>query len=673
MKKESERRSVHECGRLAAAFRAGFIARFLLFFGGLEDRLARSFFGKKLNKVFGGAAFREKISRPFKLTISREIENSAVFNAVNRLFAFLLCLPLRMYGAFLFVYAGGNAVIGTVKHYLESGEIFSLGAVIPFACCALLSFILLLSGKGKSLAGAVLDSRILSALLFDLLGLNNDFFENRRCVDGNYLIVLLLAVCASLPSIFISPYIVPVVLLWILFVRLSFCSPESALIFLILAFPVIPQTPMFACVLIVLISYTVKLLRSKRNFRAGFFGLIMLFFSILALFGTLMTAQKGEIGFGTYFSALACFFLSRMLLDRREWIRRASAAFALAAVLCAVWTVAQFGISFIPAKYKVILSSLTLYKTPFGMRSFESMGIVVSAGLPVLITRRKKEKKTTRKLLTVLGVILLIAAAVVSRSPAAWIALIAAPVLLFVRNRPASVIPLSILIAGGAVVYVFVIPTFITSYIDGFSTGLSVSLQSVLTSLRESAAHFFIGVGEGGVLSGGNIYTHILTANGAAGLLFLLFVVVGTFAYAYMAVHKNDMVSPQLRQLSFGFSAAAGALLTAGIFCDLWNDPKCMYVLFGLLGMIFACGRALLREWKAEREYSLQDIDFLVVTVAHRKTKRKKRREEPEKAEEKDDEKRSAADPDGADGEKAGEDAEKLPTEDAAGGEGAGK
>lgn len=599
----------------------GFLFRFLMFFGGLEDRFRDSAIVRKISSGLRRLEIPTKVIRPAASFVSREISQSALLGLINRFFDLLLRLPVRAYGAFLLAFTGGATVARSLHNYRSGEGLISVSSVIFFGIFAFLSLILLSVGRTKSMGRTLCEGRVTSYLLFDLLGLRKNAFENASVCDANYAAVLIAAVLLSIFSLWISPASIAFAALWVFYIRLAACSPESGLIATLFAYPLVSSDSVVLMIAFVGAGYIVKLLRGKRNFSASFFGFFILLFSILALFGVVMTPAGGEgVSFKVCFAVLAAFFLSFLLMDRRELIRRAASALSLSAVLSSLWTSLMFAASYLPEQYKSVVSAITLYKTPFGLTS-QGAGVLIGISSVILISRFLKAQSVSGRILMIAGAILLGAGAIVSRSPAAWFALIAALFFLLVFNKRSRIIPLTLTVAAFVLVYVF-LPTFITNYVRYFSVGFSSSVSGVFTQLGQSLSRAFVGAGEAGAAAEGNFYSHVLWANGAIGLLFLLTGVFGILSYAYYAVVKNALISRQMRSIIFGFSSAVCAFSVAGFFLDPYGDEKMLLVFFSLLGLIVACARVLLREGEQEMRRSELDVDFVFVPLSGRRRKK---------------------------------------------------
>ena len=618
-----------------------FIARFLLFIGGLEERMKNGLFSRGIRRTKDNPRKGRGILRRVKRTVASEIEQSLIFHSINLFFDLLLRLPMRAYGTLLFASSVGTAVVSALKNYIAGGDLFAYNSMFYYAAVAAASVFLIASSKTKSLGDAMLDSRIFSFLLFDLLGIRKRSFETKNTAEVNYPIILATALVFSLLTIVFEPLTLIFAILWVLFARLAFYSPESGFLTVLLFLPLLPDLEPLIMVVLVALSYFIKVFRSQRTFRVSFFGIFMLMYAFLLLFGTLMTrASGGGLGFALCFPAAAAFFLGHLLFDRREWVLRAASVVVFSAVLSGAWVALQFGAQKLieyKGTYGMMFPLITNYKWPAGMSGVESAGVYIAAAIALLTARYLKNKKIVFRIAAVLGGLILSAGAILSQRPAAWFALLAALVILLILNKNFAAIPSLLIIGAAVIVYVLILPKGITDYIssanpNGFSHGFSADFGIIGSQLGESAMRFFAGIGEAGVKYGENFYSHILTSQGAIGLIFFLFCVIGSFGYAYHTCVKNGNCSKHIKQVVFGAVSAACALLIAGVFMDLWADPKLPFLLFSILGLILAGGRVLLRESEQLTISSDLDRDYYFIPVVHEEKKEKPRKVKEKKA-----------------------------------------
>ena len=139
MKKQTVRPAEGLNARFERKMRNSFLARFLLFLGGLQDSLQKSAVGGFFRKLGKRLNVEGRFLRPFKYTFAREIEQSLIFNAIDRFFKLLLILPLRVYGTFALTFSVYNLGISLVKNYVDTGTPYSVSVLVSSAASILIS------------------------------------------------------------------------------------------------------------------------------------------------------------------------------------------------------------------------------------------------------------------------------------------------------------------------------------------------------------------------------------------------------------------------------------------------------------------------------------------------------------------------------------------------------
>lgn len=150
MKKQTVRPAEGLNARFERKMRNSFLARFLLFLGGLQDSLQKSAVGGFFRKLGKRLNVEGRFLRPFKYTFAREIEQSLIFNAIDRFFKLLLILPLRVYGTFALTFSVYNLGISLVKNYVDTGTPYSVSVLVSSAASILISGMLLFLGRERT-------------------------------------------------------------------------------------------------------------------------------------------------------------------------------------------------------------------------------------------------------------------------------------------------------------------------------------------------------------------------------------------------------------------------------------------------------------------------------------------------------------------------------------------
>ncbi|MBQ7847174.1 MAG: hypothetical protein IJ344_02715 [Clostridia bacterium] len=628
-------------GSIRKLFKNSPLIRLMLFLGALEERGKESFFLRTLKRFLGyidkKTAIKNKFIRPAGTAFSREMEQSVFLHLIDRLGQSMLYASVRAYGTFLLTFSVYSVALTCLQGYFSTGEWMNLQAFTAGGIALLLSLILLATPKELTLAKGILQSKILSFLLFDLLGLRKESFEKERTHTSGVFAAFLCGTVLSPFTLVFSIYQLVMAVFWALVIRLAYISPEASVLLTCLLFPFVSQKTMLAMLACSALFFIVKLLRSKRNLKAGFYTCCMLAAALLVFFGGVVNLEgTGFKEAAKLLNLMLAFFLSALLFYRTEWLWRVSSALAVGAIPTALWGIIVYVAGFIPQRYAQafpFISSLELT----GFSSFESFGVYLAAVTPLLIVRNFSEDGGSKRRVNVLpALLLLIGAVVISKSPCAWIILVLSLLLLAVLKRNSSIFPLFVCAGAGAAVYFFVLPQWIVSAVQSYSAGFSVSGTVLKDQFLQSAQRLFMGLGSESALQGENFYSHLLTEQGAVGLVILLFAIIGVLSYGMYASYKNSRLSPQTLQLTLGVSAGLVCLLSAGLLTDLFADEKLLFLLFLMMGTVLCCGKVLCDDSKDQLRLSDLDRDYLFVPVIRtekkKKSKKNKRQDSSDKS-----------------------------------------
>ena len=636
MKKQTVRPAEGLNARFERKMRNSFLARFLLFLGGLQDSLQKSAVGGFFRKLGKRLNVEGRFLRPFKYTFAREIEQSLIFNAIDRFFKLLLILPLRVYGTFALTFSVYNLGISLVKNYVDTGTPYSVSVLVSSAASILISGMLLFLGRERTLGRCAIESRLASFFLFDLLGVHRQPFEQEPYGKSGILAAFLAGTVFSLLTVFVPGRILLEIVLWAVFVYLAFSEPEAGFLSVLFFLPVLSSVRLKAMVFLVALSFFVKLLRGKRTMNMSFFGLVMAAFGVLAFLSSSTATEEQGTTFGMMFVLFLGFFAGALFFDKEEWFNRATAVLSFSAVLSALWCVFVYGAGFIPLKYELLQRFIPAMKWPAGFSGMEEAGVYLAVAVALLVVRYLSNRRMRNRFFSGWALLFLAAGALLSKYTSAWLALLVAVVMLFVLHKNINIFAGSVLSAALVVSYRLFLPKLLVETGWEFSLRTTVEGKTVASQFSESFSRLFIGAGEGAVLTEENFYSHLLTSFGLFGLLFFLFVLFGAIAYSFTACSKNVRINKEIRWLLCGCNAAVYALLTAGFFMDLFRYEKLIFLFFFLLGLIFGCGRMLKTDGEQQLHSSETDVDFYFVPVVQEPKRnrsrfgkgRKKRRKE---------------------------------------------
>ncbi len=307
--------------------------------------LVRSFIGRVMtgyrrldSKLMGGThhagRHRSAPASPARLRLVSTVERGWLLRGIRSLGGFLLDLPLVFYGLFGMIYGMLGLIIYMVAPYLSEQYIFERSEFLTSVLTVLLSIPFLTS---KSSLAVALGHSPLGRLLFvRFLGIPEDRFGGVECkfstAEGLTIMytTCFLGILAGISTLFIHPWVLPLVAAVLVFLGMVFSYPETGVVLftLLLPFVWLDQRCMMLVVGLILLtwcSYGTKLLLLHRSFRAGLLDRVVLAFMLL-IFVT------GFMGYGVTPESIwqsicltVCtsgYFLIVNLMNTRAYIRR---------------------------------------------------------------------------------------------------------------------------------------------------------------------------------------------------------------------------------------------------------------------------------------------------------------------------------------------------------------
>ena len=497
---KSEQAKSTESKRRGNWLKNSIFVRLMIFLGGLEDRVAHSFLISRLAKIRRAFIKRteidKKFERPFRLAFSREVEQSVLLHLIDRLCERFLATPLRSYGIFLISFAVYYVAIALSKGYLGGETLLNFSVLITGAVVAAVSLPLLLAQKDTTLSKGILQSSICSFFCFDLLGLEKQEFEKERRPVNGFLGGFLGGIVAAIASAFLPITLILKVAFALIFLRLCYVSPESGMLLSCMLMPFLGDGQTVWLLLSVAFFFLVKLLRGKRNVKSGFYVCAFGLYLIIPLFCGIGTSFDNGFGQMVKFLILSlAFFMPALMFYRTEWTKRAARVLTICAILTSVCAVIVYGSAYIPERYLSLLPFVEMLRGRFA--DYSDFGAFVVALSPMLALRIFTRAGSRGRPLILLAGIFTVFAVVFSRDPGMWICYLLATALFLLFMERNTLLPMIVAALGGSLVYIFLLPGWITGAIEGFSNGFSVNFSDGSDLILQSAKRFFAGVGFG--------------------------------------------------------------------------------------------------------------------------------------------------------------------------------
>lgn len=595
--------------------------RFRRFTNWLYSLLINGFFGKIFTAysteeaLFANSRFMQLLGKgnrtgrlvtKLKLGMAKFFENSRILAALGTLAASLIHRKLKTYGAFLLSLGAYGAVTYLIREYVIVREGGSFTDLVTCTILLLLSFPLMMSKD--TLATATLKSRILSAFLFDGLGIPKDHFTKSVTFPKRYSAVTAAGMILGALTYFVSPtYYVQAALLLVV-IALVFSYPELGVLAMIGLVPLSalfshPSIVLLVTVLLTAVSYFVKLIRGKRVFHLGLVDFAVLLFAVILFMGGVVSAG-GVLSMKAAALSVALmmgYFLAVNLLRTREWIHRCLVAFLFFAGVSAVIGIVQIFTGTLELSWldTELFSNIGVRITS----TFENPNVyatylllVIPFALSFLIARGTGVSKVPISI----GFLLFAVCMVETWSRGAWLGiLITLPMFFLIYTRRS----VPYLLLGGAALPLFslllpesVVSRFISigSASDSSSTYRISAWRGVGRMLREN---WFGGIGVGesafstvypvfsyagiqGIRHTHNLYLQILSETGIVGIVVFLLIIVlfiqNCFEYIYRMRKETES-----GVVVAGLTAVV-AVLIMGLTDYVWYNSR-VFLMFWLV------------------------------------------------------------------------------------------
>ncbi len=292
------------------------------------------------------AKITDSVTGKMKIAMARSFENSLFFALAERLVSSVIYRKLKTYGAF-FLSLGGYGMIAFLVRFFAFPS--SKADLSSFLVSAVILFVSLpLVASGDTLAEAMVQSKLLSPILFEGLGLPRDGFTQTLVYPNRYPVMTFFGMSLGILTWFVNPICYVVAIVAMVGALVIFRHPEIGVVGWMMLLPLVGffEHASIILALVVLttgISYLVKLVRGKRPFRMHLIDYPILLFSIVYFMGGIITGG----GLRSFHSALMyvifllAYFPVVNLIRTREWVWRSVKAGVLSGVVACLIGVVQ--------------------------------------------------------------------------------------------------------------------------------------------------------------------------------------------------------------------------------------------------------------------------------------------------------------------------------------------
>ncbi len=283
-------------------------------------------------RIAGKLGISARIIKPIKRSIASAVEHSAIFNYIGELLDSLLSCSVRVWGIFTMSFGLYTALVFLIRSLAFTKGEANIMTLYTAAAIVLLSIPLMMTGG--TLAAAITRSRIASFMLFRVVGVSRERFEQERTVIGRSNIAFVCGMILGLLTFFVSPVMLLIGLVGVTAVYLVLQTPEIGVIAAIFITPFSPHSmPLAILVVFITVCYLIKLILGKRTMRFELCDAAVLAFMAVTFFGGIFSVSpETSLKPAMLLCVFMCgYFLTVNLLRTTEWMFRAVGAVVLSA------------------------------------------------------------------------------------------------------------------------------------------------------------------------------------------------------------------------------------------------------------------------------------------------------------------------------------------------------
>lgn len=586
---------------------SGFIYRAFLsgFFGWLltsYDTFAKCFASSKIIQMLKGASNYKAIAfvRNAKRYVAMTYERSFFLNQIRGISTRILTARANTFGLFFFSYGFYLVLIQLIKRYVVEMQTAIPHTMWIGAICMIGGFFLLFSKK--NVAAVVYESRILHAILFDFFDLRIVDVANaaQSEVRKGFNIPFFLSMLLGVLSIFIDPLLILKAIILFALLSLIFSSPESGIITIFLTIPFLETMQLAALLILVFISYVLKLICGRRVLRFHLVDFSVLAFLAFVFFGGIHTVDASSF---QKMLLLVCFmsgyFVVKNIISSPALVRRCLHALVLSAAIVSFYGIYQ--------NYFGVLSTIWQDTSVFAdikgrvVSTFDNpnvLGEYLILVFPITVAMMANAKKANERFLLLICACANCACLLFTWSRGAWIGFALSMVIfLCVSSRyffTAGILSIPVIGTFAAFKIDSSIIRRITSFGDS-STSYRLGIWEGVIHMLEEVGTFGIGIGEGAfarvypifAMSGietaphsHNLYLQIAVETGYFSLL-VFFVFVFSFVQCSFSFCKNAM-NRSNKLICLGIVCGVLAFLMQGVTDYVWYNYR-IFLLFWLV------------------------------------------------------------------------------------------
>ena len=605
-------------GVIYRLFLAGFFGWILTAYEALAAGFSSSVIAKKLRAFSGHKIFHS--ARNAKRFIALAYERSFFLHILRSTTAKLLISRLASFGIFFFSYGFYLILIQLIKEFGIPGKSMSLSGLIIGGAYMLGGAVGLFSRK--NVAYVVYHSKILSAVLFDFLGIRTvDVIEaSKTDIKTSWNSPIILGMLFGCISIVVDPMTILFALAIFALFSVVITSPEAGVILMCLGVPFMGTVHLAILLCLTIVSYVFKLICGRRVFRLQLMDFAFMAFMLFVVFGGIFTIDGSSfLKMLVFVCFMSVYFIIKNIISSPYLVKRCLYALVASSMLISAYGIYQNYFSVLSTGWQDVAvfaeirgRVVSLFDNPNVLGEFLILIFPITLGLMA------NAKKLNERFLLFVSAVMSCFCLVFTWSRGAWIGCVIATVLfLCVSSKyffTAGILSLPVVSAFVFLKSDSAVIQRITNFKDS-STAYRLNIWKGVLRMLEDVGFFGLGIGEGAfgkiypnyAMAGveeaphaHNLYLQIVSEMGIFALLFFL-VFIFLFAQFSLSFCKNAM-SRSNKLICMGIFCGVLAILIQGLTDYVWYN----YRIFLLFWIVIGLGVAHVYTSKGTEEESVQ-------------------------------------------------------------------
>lgn len=595
------------CDKAASSLKRGFLASGISEYGKCEDAIDNASIKKNVRER---ATVNSGLIRRIKYAVSHQFEESLLIGLFGSLVTRLMTTSLRVYGSFFMTYGIYSALVYLVRSFILNSSV-PMTLLICGIIVSAASIPMLLSGK--ILAEALNSGIVMKWLLGKVLDVPEEKFRYREANDSRQSMAVLAGVICGMLTYFISPAVLPAVILVLVAISMIMSFPEAGVVLIVAAAPFMslipaPSITLGALTLLTAFAYAVKIIRGKRTFRFSVSDLAVLLLWLCLLSSNLSPAYGSTENALLSSGLMLVYFLVVNLIRDKRWLKVCFGGMVVSSTAISVLGIIRYFMGLAPGGW--IDTDLFPEITSRATSTFDNpnvLAVYLIMAFPMSLALQFTLKKKPTRILAGLSSALIFLCVVLTWSRSAWLGLIIGSFFMLTVMRPrcaALLIPAAAGVGAGAVIFP---DTFGKRILNIFSLTDSANYYRLYTwkgVSRMLGDCWSAGVGAGEIAfrsvylnyaypgieaapHAHSLYLQITAQCGVLGLVLLLaaIIVVIWKGLAYVTSERKRSDGAVICLACLGGFAA---VLVEGIFDYPWYNYRVFFVFWALVGMICA-------------------------------------------------------------------------------------